>query len=56
MGGENHEKREAKHLQQENSEREGGAPMGGGRWVLVAGAPSTEKGNGFKPALRRRKR
>jgi hypothetical protein len=58
MGGENHEKREAEHLQQENGERDGACSdgwrsvgLGGrrsvdrkGKWVQ-AGAPSTEKIN-----------
>jgi hypothetical protein len=56
MGGENHEKREAEHLQQENGERDGACSDGWrsvglgdrcsvdrkGKWVQ-AGAPSTEK-------------
>jgi hypothetical protein len=44
MGGENHEKREAENLQQENGEREGGVL----RWVAVSGSRW--------PALRRPKR
>jgi hypothetical protein len=41
-------KREKQKTYNRKTARErGDAPMGGGRWVLVAGAPSTEKGNGF---------
>jgi hypothetical protein len=57
MGGENHEKREAENLQQENGEREGGC-SDGWRSVGLGGRRSVDRKGKWvrKPVLRRQKR